>query len=70
MTIVVDEQRVPLLSEGAAARVVGVHRDVVHEAMVSGKLPFRRIDGVGRIDPRDLVGWAQAERHAIVEISA
>jgi hypothetical protein len=61
---------VPLLSLGAAARVAGVDRDTLHEAMVSGKLPFRRIDGIRRIDQRDLVAWAQSERLSAVKLAA
>jgi hypothetical protein len=70
MVVILNAQRVPLLSEGAAARVAGVHRDTVHAAMVSGKLPFRRIDGVRHIDQRDLVAWAEAEGHSVVRVAA
>jgi hypothetical protein len=70
VVLVVNEQRVPLLSQGAAARVAGVDRAIVHDAMASGKLPFRRIDGVRYVDQRDLVAWAQSAGHAVARVAA
>jgi hypothetical protein len=70
VVLVINEQQIPLLSQGAAARVAGVDRSIVHDAMASGKLPFRRIDGVRYVDQLELVAWAQSAGHAVARVAA
>jgi len=47
----------PALSIGDCAGIAGVKRDEIHFAMMSGRLPWRRIDDKRVVDPPDLRNW-------------